>query len=141
MIHYTTTRRGCARLIMAAALLLTAHVALAETATGCDVHAAAMVAEMKASAKAPMSEQEIALVRETARKSCMAQNGGSPTTTAMPAAAPAVAAAPLASPAPAPAPVAKAKSDDTFFGALGAIFSGPSKRKPGNERLLERSQH
>ncbi|MBK6659743.1 MAG: hypothetical protein IPG43_17040 [Proteobacteria bacterium] len=124
---------------MAAALLLTAHVALAETATGCDVHAAAMVAEMKASAKAPMSEQEIALVRETARKSCMAQNGGSPTTTAMPAAAPAVAAAPLASQAPAPA--ARAKSDDSFFGALGAIFSGPSKRKPGNERLLERSQH
>lgn len=124
---------------MVAALLLTAHVALAETATGCDVHAAAMVAEMKASAKAPMSEQEIALVRETARKSCLAQNGGSPTTTAMPAAVPADAAAPLASPAS--APVAKAKSDDTFFGALGAIFSGPSKRKPGNERLLERSQH
>lgn len=139
MIHYTTTRRGCARLIMVAALLSAANAVRAETATGCDVHAAAMVAEMKASAKAPMSEQEIALVRETARKSCLAQNGRGPTTTAMPAAAPAVAAAPL--PSPAPAPVAKAKSDDTFFGALGAIFSGPSKRKPGNERLLERSQH
>jgi hypothetical protein len=139
VIHYTTTRRGCARLIMVAALLPATHAVLAETATGCDVHAAAMVAEMKASAKAPMSEQEIALVRETARKSCLAQNGGSPTTTAMPAPAPAVAAAPVASQAPAPA--ARAKSDDSFFGALGAIFSGPSKRKPGNERLLERSQH
>ena len=139
MIHNSTTRRGHARLIMTTLLLGAVHSALADTsgATACDVHAAAMVAEMRASATTPMSEQEIALVRETARKSCIAQSGGTPTPAVMAAPAPAAS----ASIAPAPAPAAKAKSDNSFFGTLGAIFSGPTDRKPGNQRLLERSQH
>ncbi|MCC6707649.1 MAG: hypothetical protein IT492_08820 [Gammaproteobacteria bacterium] len=122
---------------MTTLLLGAVHSALADTsgATACDVHAAAMVAEMRASATTPMSEQEIALVRETARKSCIAQHGGTPTPAGMATPAPA------ASASVAPAPAAKAKSDNSFFGTLGAIFSGPTDRKPGNQRLLERSQH
>ena len=49
MIHNPTTRRGHARLIMTTLLLGAVHSALADTsgATACDVHAAAMVAEMR----------------------------------------------------------------------------------------------
>lgn len=141
MIHNPIKGRGPARFIMTAMLLGATHVTLADavSATGCDVHAAAMVAEMKASAKMPMSDQEIALVRETARKSCLAQNGGAPAAAA--SVAPAASAMPAPTPTQASAPAVKAKSDNSFFGTLGAIFSGPTERKPGNQRLLDRSQH
>ena len=110
--------------------------AVAATASGksCAVHAAVMVAEMKASAAQPMSDQEIALVRETAMKSCLTQSGGNANTdmTTQPAA--------LVTPQ-ATAAVPHTKTDTSFFGTLGAILSGPTTRKPGNQRLLDRSQH
>jgi hypothetical protein len=111
-----------------------------QVSRGCEVHAVAMVAEMKASATRPMSDQEVALVRETAMKSCAAQAGATTNTiTTTPAA---VVVAPAAPPTPATvAAVAPATADNSFFGTLGAIFSGPTTRKPGNQRLLERSQH
>ena len=141
MISNPIKRRGHARLITTAILLgaTQATWADASSTTDCDVHAAAMVAEMKASAKTPMSEQEITLVRDTARKSCLAQRGGAPAASSAVAPAPVVSAAPA--PAPAPATASKAKADNSFFGTLGAIFSGPTERKPGNQRLLDRSQH
>lgn len=134
MIHYSKNIRRCARLVALASLLGATAGAWADAATNCDVHAAAMVAEMKASAATPMTDQEISLVRETARKSCLAQNG---------AAAPAAPMAPVAATqAPkAAAPATQSKSDNSFLGTLGAIFSGPTDRKPGNQRLLDRTQH
>jgi hypothetical protein len=89
---------------------------------------------MKASAAQPMTEQEVTLVRETARKSCLAQNGGGSNATG-------VAAAAVPQAKTAAAPVAQAKPDNSFFGTLGGIFSGPTDRKPGNQRLLDRTQH
>ena len=113
--------------------------AVAETQSNkrCEIHAVAMVAEMKASAAKPMSDPEVALVRETAMKSCLAQAGGNANTnmTAQPAAV----ALPQATAAVAVVP--QTKTDTSFFGTLGAILSGPTTRKPGNQRLLDRSQH
>ena len=133
MNHKSKTVRECAQIITVAVLLAINCSAFADTSAGtnCDVHAAAMVAEMKAGAATPMGEQEIALVRETARKSCLAQHGGN--------APAAVVAAPK--PATTAAPSAQSKADNSFFGTLGGIFSGPTDRKPGNQRLLDRSQH
>lgn len=113
--------------------------ATAETSSSkqCDVHAVAMVAEMKATTTHPMSEQEVALVRETAMKSCLAQLGANPNSvTSTPSAVVA------AGPAPASVVAVTAPtSDSSFFGTLGALLGGSSPRKPGNQRLLERSQH
>ena len=132
VIHNSKTSRKLARVVTTVVIIGAMQGAFADTsiATGCDVHAAAMVAEMKASAAQPMTDQEVALVRETARKSCLAQNGGNAST--------AVTASPVHTTV---APVAQAKPDNSFFGTLGGIFSGPTVRKPGNERLLERTQH
>jgi len=133
VIHYSKTSRTFA-LVMTSGMLcgfMQGALADASAVTSCDIHAAAMVAEMKAGAATPMSDQEVTLVRETARKSCLAQNGGSETA--------AVVGAPRASAAA--APVAQATHDNSFFGTLGGIFSGPTTRKPGNQRLLDRSQH
>lgn len=103
----------------------------------CDVHAVAMVAEMKAAADHPMNDQEMALVRETAMKSCLAQSGAdtNPSMTT-----PAAVVAPPSAPATVAA-VAPATADTSFMGTLGALFSAPTTRKPGNQRLLDRSQH
>ena len=135
MIHNSRTTRALARLVASGLLCVVMHGAHADavTATSCDIHAAAMVAEMKASAPAPMSDQEVALVRETARKSCLAQNGGSAQAAVVSAPAPAVKTS--------AAPIVQAKPDNSFFGTLGGIFSGPTDRKPGNQRLLDRTQH
>ena len=92
-----------------------------------------MVAEMKASAAKPMSDPEVALVRETAMKSCLAQAGGNANTN--------MTAQPAAVALPQATAVAQTKTDTSFFGTLGAILSGPTTRKPGNQRLLDRSQH
>ena len=130
MYEFITMRRA------AALALCLGLCGVASADTNCDVHAAAMVAEMRASAAKPMSDAEIALVRETARKSCVAQGGGAAPASVAPASA--VASAP---PQPA-APAAKAaKSDDSFWGALGGFIGGSTDRKPGNVRLLERSGH
>lgn len=137
MIHNPKATRKHVQPITSLLVIVAAQLACADpsVATNCDVHAAAMVAEMKAAAATPMSDQEVSLVRETARKSCLAQYGGSAATV--------VAAQPAATPqintAAAPAP--RAKPDNSFFGTLGTIFSGPTERKPGNQRLLDRSQH
>ena len=95
----------------------------------CEAHAVAMVAEMRASAPKPMSADEINLVRATAYKSCLAQ------------AAPAPVAGPvIASSAPAPRPAAVApKSGDGLGGALQSFLGTDVARKPGNERLEQRS--
>ena len=139
MIHKSKTCRKYAQLVMSLCSMVAAQLVCADTsvATNCDVHAAAMVAEMKAAAATPMSEQEVSLVRDTARKSCLAQYGASAGTAV--AAQPTAVVAPQATTAVAPA--ARAKSDNSFFGTLGAILSGPTERKPGNQRLLDRSQH
>ena len=117
-----------------ALVAMQAEVADADTRKSCEVHAVVMVAEMKASAATPMNDEQVALVRATALKSCLVQSGTSPASAV--AAAPAVVAQ-----VSAPATAAQAKPDNSFFGTLGQIFSGPVVRKPGNERLLERSQH
>ena len=101
----------------------------------CAVHAAAMVAEMKASSASPLSEQELGLVRQTALKSCLAQ-----AKRAVPAASPAQAAALSTAPAPAPAP-APATRDTSFWGTLKPILGGDSTRKAGNERLFRRGRY
>lgn len=132
VIHNSKTNRVLALVVTTGFIIAAAQGAHADA--NCDIHAAAMVAEMKASAAQPMSDQEVTLVRETARKSCLAQSGA--TTNAPVAAAPAVVATPQLA-----APVAQAKPDNSFFGTLGGIFSGPTVRKPGNQRLLDRSQH
>ena len=113
--------------------------AVAETQSNkrCEIHAVAMVAEMKASAAQPMSDQEVVLVRETAMKSCLAQASGNPNTVM--ATQPAAVTLPQATAAGAAVPLTK--TDTSFFGTLGAILSGPTTRKPGNQRLLDRSQH
>jgi len=59
---------------IATLLLMFAAVAAAED---CDAHAAAMVAEMQASRTTPLSDSAIALIRETALKSCKATSGDS----------------------------------------------------------------
>ncbi len=130
VIHNSKTSRKLALVVTAGLVIGTTQGARAEPslATSCDVHAVAMVAEMKASAAQPMSDQEVALVRETARKSCLAQSGGNAT-------------AAVTAPQAKTTPATQAKSDNSFFGTLGAIFSGPTERKPGNQRLLDRSQH
>lgn len=126
------TRRAAAWTLCLA--LGPALLAQAAADTNCDVHAAAMVAEMRASAAKPMSDADIALVRETARKSCLAQSGA---TADAATSAPATVAA-ATRPATAAAPAA-AKSDTSFWGALNGFIGGPTTRKPGNKRLLERS--
>ena len=133
LIQNSKTSRKFARVFASGLLIVATQGALADTS--CDVHAAVMVAEMKASAAQPMRDQEVALVRQTAIKSCLAQNGGGSSIAAQPAA--------LATPQinTVAAPASHAKPDNSFFGTLGAIFSGPTERKPGNQRLLDRSQH
>ncbi len=124
-------------LCVAVALLVVASgdaVAETQSSKNCEIHAIAMVAEMKAGAAKPMSDEEVSLVRATAIKSCLAQATDSTNTVANPQ--PAAAALPRSTTA---AP--QAKTDTSFFGTLGAIFNVPNTRKPGNERLLERSQH
>lgn len=137
MIHNSKTTLRHVQLVTSLCLIVAAQPAFADAsvATNCDVHAAAMVAEMKAAAATPMGAQEVSLVRETARKSCLAQYGGSAGTAvaAQPTAAPQVS-TPVAA-------TARAKPDNSFFGTLGAVFSGPTERKPGNQRLLDRAQH
>ncbi len=109
-------------------------VADAQSNKSCEIHAIAMVAEMKAGAAQPMSDQEVSLVRATAIKSCLAQAGSGANTveTTLPAAAK-LSQSTVVTP--------QAKTDTSFFGTLGAIFAGPKTRKAGNERLLERSGH
>lgn len=119
-----------------ALVAMQAAVADADTRKSCEVHAVVMVAEMKASAATPMNDEQVALVRATALKSCLVQSGAGTSPASAVAAAPAVVAQ-----VSAPATAAQAKPDNSFFGTLGQIFSGPVVRKPGNERLLERSQH
>ena len=119
-----------------ALVAMQAAVADADTRKSCEVHAVVMVAEMKASAATPMNDDQVALVRATALKSCLVQSGAGTSPASAVAAAPAVVAQ-----VSAPATAAQAKPDNSFFGTLGQIFSGPVVRKPGNERLLERSQH
>lgn len=139
MIHNSKIGRKRVQLVTSLCISVAAPLACADPSviTNCDVHAAAMVAEMQAAAATPMGEQEVILVRETARKSCLAQYGGSGGATV--AAQPSTVAAPQATTVAAPA--ARAKPDNSFFGTVGAIFSGPTERKPGNQRLLDRSQH
>lgn len=111
-----------------------AAVADTQSSKNCEIHTIAMVAEMKAGAAKPMSEEEVSLVRATVMKSCLAQASGNANIVANPQ--PAAAALPRST-----AAAPQAKTDTSFFGTLGAIFNVPITRKPGNERLLERSQH
>lgn len=138
-MHNSKTSLRHVQIVTRLCRIVAAQPAFAEAsvATHCDVHAAAMVAEMKAAAATPMGAQQVSLVRETARKSCLAQYGGSAGTAV--AAQPTPIAAPQATTTAAPA--ARAKPDNSFFGTLGAVFSGPTERKPGNQRLLDRAQH
>ena len=108
-------------------------VADAQSNKSCEIHATAMVAEMKAGAAQPMSDQDVSLVRATAMKSCLAQAGSGADTvvTTQPA---------VAKLSNSTVVTPQAKTDTSFFGTLGAIFAGPKTRKAGNERLLERSQ-
>ena len=108
-------------------------VAETQSTKNCEIHAIAMVAEMKAGASKPMSEEEVSLVRATAIKSCLAQSSGNAHTVASPQPAATLPRSTVAAP--------QAKTDTSFFGTLGAIFNVPSTRKPGNDRLLDRSQH
>lgn len=112
MIHNSKTTPRHVQLVTSLCIVVAAQPAFADAsvATNCDVHAAAAT---------PMGAQEVSLVRETARKSCLAQYGGSAGT----------------------AVAARAKSDNSFFGTLAAVFSGPTERKPGNQRLLDCAQH
>jgi hypothetical protein len=127
----------CAVLSMLSAVLLTApNGASAEVQANksCEIHAIAMVAEMKAGAAKPMSEEELSLVRATAIKSCLAQSSGNSNTVAT--TQPAAAVLPQST-----VTTPQTKSDTSFFGTLGAIFNVPSTRKPGNERLLDRGRN
>jgi len=109
-------------------LLMAALVALPAMATDsndgsrlCDAHAAAMVAEMKAAADAPMSDVEIALVRRTAHKSCLAQ-------AQVPAVAPAV-----------PAAAAAASGKRGTWDSLLRLLDQDSEKSDGHKRLRRRS--
>ena len=114
-----------------------AAAATDEQAKHCEIHAATMVAEMRASAAKAMSADEITLVRQTAYKSCLAQTvQAQPAVAATPATGQGVqAAAPAAT---APARAAK-REDDTFWGSLHSFLGTEPSSKAGNVRLRERS--
>jgi len=109
-----------------------------------------MVAEMQATRREPLSESEIALIRETALKSCMAKKGDAarPDAAAVNGAAPDTAGDETA-PAPAPAGAAAAageapaaaqpeKDEGGFWNGVAERMKTPYQSKEGNERLKRR---
>jgi hypothetical protein len=129
---------------VATLLSLFAAVAAAED---CDAHAAAMVAEMQASRTTPLSDSAIALIRETALKSCKAtsaesgktkseavegEQSGAPGSEAVQpeAAAEGEAAAGKAAPE---------KEKDGFWKRLAEKMATPHAKKEGQDRLKSRS--
>ena len=123
---------------LVASAMVGAHAAEVDSAhaKSCEIHAVAMVAEMKAAATRPMTADEIKLVRETGFKSCLAQTApAAAAATSTAATIPAVAATAL----PAPAAAPPRQQDSGFWGALQSFLGSDSKRKPGNDRLEQRS--
>lgn len=130
--------RHSARLTTALGALVLAQTACAaasEHERACDIHAAAMVAEMKASSTEPLSATEIALVRRTAFKSCVAQPG-----------AEAVDAAPAPVPAPTHEAAAAASAagtggepDKSLWSSFERLLKQDVKNTPGAQRLRRRS--
>lgn len=101
-----------------------------EVERACDVHAAAMVAEMKAGSSTVLSASELALVRRTAFKSCLARAD----TTTAPAATP-----DSASTQSAVAASEDSKPDESLWGSFERLLKTPVERTPGHERLRRRS--
>lgn len=129
------------------ALLLLTFAAPA-TAEDCEAHAAAMVAEMQASRTEPLSEAEIALIRETALKSCRvargdvgeAQDDGTAGDRAAPsgeAEQPGTSAGGEAAAAGEPA-AEKKEEKKGFWSGLAEKMKTPYHEKEGNERLKKR---
>jgi hypothetical protein len=113
----------------------------------CSLHAAVIVAEMKAGSARILAATELELVRETARKSCLRQHG------AAAAAAPKASMAKPAAPAPrdaAPAQsLAKVRAasaaqprgqKQSFWDSLAPFLNAEPARKAGNARLRRRGQ-
>lgn len=98
----------------------------------CDAHAAAMVAEMKAAAEAPMSDVEVALVRRTAHKSCLLQ-------AQVPATVPAVPAAPVAGAAATDTTAAAASGKQGTWDSLLRLLDQDTVKSDGHKRLRRRS--
>lgn len=98
----------------------------------CDAHAAAMVAEMKAAADAPMSDVEVALVRRTAHKSCLLQ-------AQVPATAPEVPAAAVAGATAAGTTAAAAGGKQGTWDSLLRLLDQDVEKSDGHKRLRRRS--
>jgi hypothetical protein len=107
--------------IIVIAPLETLGVEYIEQEKACEVHAAAMVAEMQAASKAPLSTEERALVRTTATKSCLTQ-----------AAEPA---------APVVPEKAKTKAHEGSWSVFDPLLEGGTERSPGHERLRRRGRY
>jgi hypothetical protein len=101
----------------------------------CEVHAAAMVAEMQAQSDSPLQPEERALVRRTALKSCLAQNSPARPVNE------GVEEAPRRTEVSAPSNKAKATGDVGFWGALDPILKGSTERSKGHERLRRRGRY
>lgn len=120
-----------ALLLGATPLACNAEAANVSAERACDVHAAAMVAEMKASSSTALSAAEIALVRRTAFKSCITR--GEPTTeSAVPVDDATVASSDDSAP-DASAP------DSSLWGSFERLLKQPVERTPGHDRLRKRS--
>ena len=101
----------------------------------CEVHAAAMVAEMQAQSESPLQSKERALVRRTALKSCLVQNApAQPVTEAVSQAARQV--KPSAS-----SGTVETSRNDGFWSALGSILNGSTERSKGHDRLRRRGRY
>ncbi len=126
--HASSSTLRFALLLCAVPLYCAAESAADPADRACDIHAAAMVAEMKASSSTVLSAAEIALVRRTAYKSCIAR-------------AEPIAAAPIAAPAAAPSVSASDDTtpDNSLWGSFERLLKQPVERSPGHERLRKRS--
>lgn len=116
-------------------LLLAAQIVVPAMATDssggdrrCDAHAAAMVAEMKAAAEAPLSDVELALVRRTAHTSCLRQTPAAAAAPAVPAAA-----------AAAGSSAAAAGNKPGTWDSLLRLLDQDSEKSDGHKRLRRRS--
>lgn len=101
----------------------------------CEIHAAAMVAEMQAQSDSPLQSEERALVRQTALKSCLVQN--------LPAQPVTEAVGELAwqTETSAPSGMVESAGDEGFWGALESILNGSTERSKGHDRLRRRGRY
>ena len=101
----------------------------------CEVHAAAMVAEMQAQSDSPLQPEERALVRRTAFKSCLVQNSpAQPVTEAVTEVA-------RRTDTPTPSDKVETPRDDGFWAALKPILNGSTERSKGHDRLRRRGRY